>query len=164
MAVKLPFLSGEHHFAIANVAAYSATLDQSIERLVYIWFGDPKEITEFVLKNLSFDRLIELLRIMYEIRLPKHKDSITELFKAVKRSRGERNQIIHWMYEKTDASDTVQFRDRRPYRSSAPKRMSALDIQKVADDLHECTNSLIEWSVFADWYLCGLLARTGAAT
>jgi hypothetical protein len=152
MPVKLPFLSTEHHFAIANVAAYSATLDQSIERFIYLWLGDPTEIAEFILKTLSFDRLIELLRIMYEIRLPKHTANIEELFKKIKKSRGERNQVLHWMYEKTDASDTVQFRDRRPFRSSEPKRMSALDIQKVAGELHACLNGLTEWHIFADWY------------
>lgn len=153
MSSKLGYLPDEHQFAIAAVAARAAELDNAIDRLIYLLMDQSDPVAEFILKNLNADRLVELLRTIFVSRLPAQEKHLKILFDKIKTGRGERNHVLHWLSETTEAADVVRFADKRAFRTAQPKDLTATDIHKIAGKLHECYAELIEWFNYANWYL-----------
>ena len=153
MTTKLPFLSDDHHFAIANVAVHSATLDQTIDRLVYLTIL-PHSVAEFLVKNTPPDRLVEILRLTFVAELAQHSALIDALFGQIKKSRSDRNHVLHWLHESTEKPDVVRFArfaDKRGGRKASPKDYTASDIQKIADTMAESSGELLDWWNLYNW-------------
>jgi hypothetical protein len=91
---RLPYLSDDHHFAIANVAAQSAELDIVLDSAVYLTIV-PKEVSLYLVKNLGPDRLVEILRLAFIAELSEYAPTINTLFERVKTMRSERNHVLH---------------------------------------------------------------------
>ena len=151
MPTKLPFLPDEHQFAIALVAVTAAELDMTIEKLVYLMFGQPDSITEFILKNLHANRIMDFLLTLFLARLPNYEGYLNELFARIKTSRQDRNDLLHWLYDTSHKGDTIKIEDKRPFRHKPPREMTAGDIQVIADSLENCVDELVEWMILHDW-------------
>jgi hypothetical protein len=151
MATKLPFLSDDHHFAIANVAAHAATLDQIIDRLVYLTV-EPDLVSEFLVKNISVDRLVDVLRLALVAELKNYASLIDRMFGRLKAARTERNRVLHWLHETTESPDIVRFTDKRAGREQNPKDYTAKDIQKIADTMQDSYDELVEWWNLYNWH------------
>jgi hypothetical protein len=151
MATKLPFLSDEHHFAIANVAAEAAKLDHAIDRLVYLTI-EPDLVSQFLVKTVPADRLVEILRLALLAELPSYATHINALFVRIKSVRKERNEVLHWLYEATDSPTIVRFTDKRAGREQNPKDYTASGIQKIAANIADSFNELLEWWDLYNWH------------
>lgn len=151
MAIKLPYLSDDHHFAIAIVAAKSAELDHLIDTLLYLTI-EPEDVSLFILKNVNSDRLVELLRLALGAELAQFKKDLDGLFERVKTVRTGRNQILHWLSESTESKDIVRFTDKRRGRERKPKDLTANDIQNIAIAIGECVDELVQWWNAYNWY------------
>jgi hypothetical protein len=151
MATKLPYLSDDHHFAIANVAAQSAELDIVLDSTVYLTIV-PTEVSLYLVKNLGPDRLVEVLRLALVAELPKYELKINASFEWVKTMRSTRNQVLHWLHEGTDSEDIVRFTDKRRGRERKPKDFTAADIQKIADSIRDCYGEILEWWNLYNWH------------
>jgi hypothetical protein len=151
MATKLPFLSDDHHFAIANVAANSATLDHVIDRLVYLTI-EPHDVAAYLVKNVPADRLVEIIRLAFVAELQEHSGLIDALFKQIKKCRTERNHVLHWLHESTDKPDVIRFTDKRGGRQQDPRDYTATGIQKIADAMAAAYGELLEWWSLYNWH------------
>lgn len=145
MVEKLPFLPDEHHYAIAAVATRSSQMEHHIEHTIYIAFLLQNNTAEFLLKNLGADRIVGLLRAKMLDMMPNEEEKITKLFSEIKRVRNERNEIMHWIWGKTEDPQTAQHATIRPYRKQIEKTKSAEDIQKIADDMLNVSKALVRW-------------------
>lgn len=146
MVDKLPFLPDEHHFAIASVATRSAQLDHHIEHLIYMALARSQRTAEFALKNLGADRLVNFLKAVLIDAAPESEPEIAAIVAAINRVRGERNDIMHWIWGKSDEPERAVHASIRPFREHQQKTKTALEIQQIANDLLECTRALIKWS------------------
>jgi len=152
MATKLPLLSDDHHFAIANVAAHSATLDLVIDRLVWLTI-EPHNVAEFLVKNIPADRLVQILRLALIAELENYAAKIEALFGRIKKCRSERNHVLHWLYETTpDNPEAIRFIDRRGGRTPDPKDYTAADVQTIASTMADAYGELLEWWNLYNWH------------
>jgi hypothetical protein len=151
MVTKLPHLSDDHHFALANVAAQSAELDIVLDSAVYLTI-EPPEVSLFLVKSLAPDRLVEILRLALVAELAEYEPKINSLFQRVKTMREARNQVLHWLHEPTQSREIVRFSDKRRGRDKTPKDLTARDIQKIADGIRDCYSEILEWWNLYNWH------------
>jgi hypothetical protein len=151
MVTKLPYLSDDHHFAIANVAAQAAELDLVLDSAVYLTI-QPEQVSLYLVKNLGPDRLVEILKLALIAELPNYKNNISALFDRIKKCRRQRNEVLHWMHEAADSKDIVRFVDQRRGREPKPKDMTAKDIQQIADETQDCHFEIVEWFNLYNWH------------
>jgi hypothetical protein len=160
MVDKLPFLPDEHHYAIAAVATRSAQLDHSIEVTLYLALLKSPRTAEFLLKNLSQDRIVDLLSAVLTDAVPKSATAIDALIAEIKNVRKERNEILHWLWGKSEGDlQTAVHTTFRPFREERTTSKTAADIQSVADRALEAVKQLIDWKSSA----CAIARYTRAA-
>jgi hypothetical protein len=149
MVDKLPFLPDEHHFAIAAVATRSAQLDHHIEFVINLAFLDRQHAAKFILKNLNGERMVGLLGAALHDVVPTHGESIDSLIAEINRRRGERNEILHWLWGKSDGDPGSAIHATiRPFRESRSSTKTAGQIQAVADAMLEIIRTLLKWQDF----------------
>jgi hypothetical protein len=98
---KLPFLPDEHHYAIAHVATRAAQLDHAIELCVSAQMGSHRKAAEHLIKNLDTHRLVDLLRVLLQDNFPTRVSEIETLIQEIKAARAERNEVLHWLWVRT---------------------------------------------------------------
>jgi hypothetical protein len=146
MSTKLPFLSDDHHFAIANVAVRVGQMEWHIENLIHnALFKQPKT-AEVALKNLGADRLVTFVSAVLHDSFPEFTAEIDSLESEINRIKTERNEILHWIWGKSEKPETAIHISARPFRAHLQKKKTALDIQKVADDALEAVKAIVWWS------------------
>lgn len=145
MTTKLPFLSDEHHYALANVAARASQLDHHIEYAISLTLSEQPKIAEYLLKNLSPDRIVGLLRAVLLDTLPDHETQIESLVAEIRRVRSERNDLLHWIWGKAESEDTAIQAAARPFRERRIVKRKASEIQKIADDMLQLATTLAAW-------------------
>ena len=146
MIEKLPFLPDEHHYAIAAVAARTAQLDSIIALAIASGFQRRKGTAEFILRNLGASRFVDLLSAMLLDAAPKQSDEINTLIKEITRIRRERNDLMHWLWGKSDADPSIPIQaDIRPFREAIPKSRTAEEIQKLAEDALSAVKDVSVW-------------------
>ena len=64
MPTRLPHISDDHHFAIANVAGRAAQMDVHIRKIPAGWMSSNRRRRNILLKNLGADRVVGLLKMM----------------------------------------------------------------------------------------------------
>jgi hypothetical protein len=140
MVDKLPFLSDDHHYAIAAVAARSAQLDTQIETTIaHIIAGSVMERTsEFILKNMNGDKYVGLLNsLLIDLYLGDEEKQalIKKVFERVKDLRTQRNEILHWICGKSDDPTHSKHVSIRPHRETREKTLTAQEILAVAKEM-----------------------------
>lgn len=143
MTTKLPHLTDNFHFAIANVAARASQLEHHIEATVAA--GLPANTAEFALKNFSMDRVVGLLENVLLDAHPENRRSIRDLVTQINELRSERNQILHWSWLPGSKPDTGLSQSARPFREVKHKEYHSSDVQHVADEMLRLCGNLQEW-------------------
>lgn len=151
MIDKLPFLSDEHHYAIAAVATRAAQLDAHIEMSIWsiLTFAKLSGTSKYVLKNMNGDRYVGLLRELLLDELPNLSEQINSGFDQISALRTERNEILHWLYGKADDPAIAKSSSVRPHRPIKEKFRTALEMQKVAEDFLEYAILIVGWTDLA---------------
>ena len=81
MTTKLPQITVDHHFAIANVAARSSQMEIHIEKTVAKGLLNQPKTAESLLKNLGSDRVVGVLKSILLDAAPEEKRRIDNLIK-----------------------------------------------------------------------------------
>jgi hypothetical protein len=160
MPKKLPFLPDEHHYAIAHVATRSAQLDQVIENCVDAQMGTHGRATEYIIKNLDTNRLVDLLRAQLQDNFPERASEIETLIQEIKSVRAERNEIIHWIWGKDDDATKAKMASLRSYRKQQFKTKTAEELYALADRLLAAVNDLATYPSSASRYIASLPERS----
>lgn len=143
MTTRLPHLTDNFHFAIANVAARASQLEHNIEETVAAAL--PANTAEFVLKNFSMDRVVGLLENALLDAYPKDRQSIKGLITKINELRNERNQILHWSWLPGSQPETGLSQSARPFREVQHKEYHSRDVQHVADEMLRICGNLQAW-------------------
>jgi hypothetical protein len=151
MPEKLAFLSDDHHYAIAAVATRAAQLDAHIEMAIArVLEGKGfRNSAEHILKNMNGDRYVGLLRNMFIDCLPDRQQQIEDAFAQIAALRTERNEILHWLYGKSDDAALAISAHVRPYRERKERSKTAKQIQETANSLLELAVLISEWQFLA---------------
>jgi|ETNmetMinimDraft_13_1059891.scaffolds.fasta_scaffold17961_1 hypothetical protein len=83
MTTKLPQITVDHHFAIANVAARSSQMEIHIEKTVAKGLLNQPKTAESLLKNLGSDRVVGVLKSILLDAAPEEKRRIDHLIKTM---------------------------------------------------------------------------------
>ncbi|MCH8999509.1 MAG: hypothetical protein IID48_14780 [Proteobacteria bacterium] len=142
MVEKLPYLPDEHHYAIAAVAARAAQLDHHIEHAISCCLIDHPKTAEFALKNLSADRVVGLLKAVLLDMPPRNPEKIEDLISKIMKLRSERNELLHWLWGKSDEADKAAYSSIRPFREKQTKEKTAAEIQEIAEGMLACAVAL----------------------
>ncbi|MFH1805370.1 MAG: hypothetical protein ABID63_10835 [Pseudomonadota bacterium] len=145
MVKKFPHLSDDFHFAIANVAAHSSRLEYHIERTIHKTLSDKPKTAEYLLKNISSDRLVGLLKSLLVDIFPGEKPQIDRLISLIKAARKERNDVFHNTWITGATPETSINVSSRPFREFRHKEMKPEQVQQIADDLQQAGHALLEW-------------------
>jgi len=137
MVDKLPFLPDEHHYAIAAVAARAAQLEATIETSISILLAATEKTSAFILKNMNGDKYVGLLKQMLLDLSPAREDIINKAFPRIAAARTERNEILHWLWGKSEKPSAAKYTSLRPHREQQERSKTAAEIQAVADELLE---------------------------
>ena len=145
MPTRLPHITDDHHFAIANVAGRAAQMDVQIEKTIAAGLRQQPKTAEYVLKNLGADRIVNLLKAMLLDTFPEEADQIDALVKTILELKADRNGILHWTWIPGLKPETSISATARPFREFRYNEMSADQIQVIADDMYEVSRGLIKW-------------------
>ena len=145
MATKLPHITDDHHFAIANVAGRAAQMDLHIEKTIAAGLRQQPKTAEFMLKNLGAVRVVGLLKVMLLDTFPEAADQIDALLKTILELKADRNGILHWTWIPGMKPGTSISATARPFREFRYNELSADQIQVIADDMYAVSRGLIEW-------------------
>lgn len=130
MIPKLPVLPEDHHYAIAAVATQSAQLDHQIPLIVLgysVPLGDaPRGFAE---RQPHSERLVRLLQALLHDEFPSEGEEIDAVIAEVKRVRGERNRILHWVWGKSDTPDMAVMAKLPVFGEHRIEEKTATDIQ-----------------------------------
>ena len=142
---KLPFMSENHHFAIASVAVRAAQLDNYIELLISVVLWTREHTCRFLLKNLNGDKYVDLTKHLLLDSVPNHQADIEEIFSKIKELRNERNELLHWLWGKSEDITVAKYAQIRPFRERKIKTKTAVQIQIIAEDFLLMINLLMAW-------------------
>lgn len=148
MTTKLPQLTEEHHFAIANVALRAAQMEFQIERTIEVALQEQPKTAEFLLKNLGTDRVVNLLNAILLDAKPNEEAVIDKLIATIRDLRGERNQTLHSFWIKGFRDDTAIAASNRPFRKFRASEKTAEQVQKIADEMQAVVHALLEWQAY----------------
>ena len=88
-----------------------------------------------MLKNLGADRVVGLMEVVLLDRNPEAKNEIGTVMAKINKLRSERNEILHWIWGKTDNPAIALHASMRPFREAVKKTKAAVEIQALADQL-----------------------------
>ncbi|MCH9053813.1 MAG: hypothetical protein IIA72_22630 [Proteobacteria bacterium] len=145
MPTKLPHITDDHHFAIANVAGRAAQMDVHIEKTIAAGLSQQPKTAEFMLKNLGTDRIVGLLKAMFLDTFPGKAEQIDALIKTILELKADRNGILHWTWIPGQRPETSISATARPFREFRYNELSADQVQEIADDMLAVTRALLEW-------------------
>jgi hypothetical protein len=100
---------------------------------------------EYLLKNLSADRLVQLLKCLLLDRFPDFEKDINDLLATITAKRQERNEVLHWLWGKADAPDTAVMTTIRPFRDERVKHKTARELRELAQEM---LNAVVALTVY----------------
>lgn len=145
MTTKLPHISDDHHFAIANVASRSSQMEVHIEKTVEKGLLNQPKTAEFLLKNLGTDRVVGVLKAILLDTIPEEENQIENLIKTIQELRTERNEILHATWIPGLLEGVSVSASSRPFRKFRYSPMAPDDVQKIADEMQSVSHALMEW-------------------
>src|SRR6185436_17596209 len=135
MPNKLPFLPDEHQYAIAHVATRAAQLDHTIEISVDVLMGAHRRAAEHIIKNSDTNRLVGLLDALLRDKYPDRLSEIDSVMENLKTARKERNEVLHWIWSKSENEEEAHLSLLRIHREQDAKTKTAEDLYALADKL-----------------------------
>ena len=150
MSERLPFLSDQFHFAIASVAARSSQLDHHIEIAIAHMLQKLPKTAAYLLKNLGQDRVVGLYHSLMLDHFPKNSDEIGTLVRLIKDLRSDRNEILHWIWGKTENEHIAKHVSFRPFRKQEEKLKTADNIAAIANAMLEITQIITLWQMILE--------------
>jgi hypothetical protein len=140
MPDKLPYLSDDHHYALAALATRSSQMEHMIEWALSAAMIETPSLAEYVLKNLGADRIVGALEAAYLDLLGKDDHEVIAIAARIRRIRNERNEMLHWIYGAASDPKLAKLATLRPYREPRVKELTADDFHTVAAEmLTACT-------------------------
>jgi hypothetical protein len=146
MPSKLPFLPDEHHYAIAHVATRAAQLDHTIELSVCVQMRSHQKAAEYIIKGTDTNRLVGLLNALLRDNFPDRLSEIEALITEIKTTRGERNEILHWIWGKGEDDTTAKLHSLRIHRKQDVKTKTAEELYALANRLLQAVLSLAHFN------------------
>jgi hypothetical protein len=143
MIDKLPYLSDDHHYALAAVATRSSQLEHMIELGVSGAMIGRSKLAEYILKNLGADRIVGALEAALLDRLPQNKTEVEDLMRRIRAVRAERNDMLHWIYGIADDPTVAKLATIRPFREKREKHLTADQFMAVADEMLAVVGEII---------------------
>lgn len=134
MPEKLPYLSDEHHYAIAAVATRAAQMEHLLEHTINLGLFGQSKLAEFLLKNMSQDRIVGLLEAVLSDQL-QDSTGVAKLVGRIRKARDDRNEILHSIYGIADDPNLTSVATLRPYRTIKSQERSAGEFYAVAEEL-----------------------------
>ena len=141
MPNKLPFLSDDHHYAIAHVATRAAQLEHTIEYSVDAQMLLNKGAAELIIKR-SQSLLVELLEELLRENFPSRIAEIEALMANIKAAKDERNEVMHWIWGKGEDETTAKIGSMRIHRLEVVKTRTASEVYAIADRLLDASLAL----------------------
>ena len=145
MVEKLPQLTDDHHYAIANVAVRSAQMEVQIENTIEVALRNQPKTAEFALKNLGTDRVVGFLEALLMDSRPSDAMETGNLIAKIRALRIKRNETLHWFWIKGDAPDTATAATKRPFREFSFREQTAEEVQTTADEMRTVVHALLWW-------------------
>jgi hypothetical protein len=140
MTDKLPYLSDAHHYAIAAVAARAAQLDATIEVSIAGMLPGSPNAAAFILRGMNGDKYVDLLeKMLVDLAMYEHVPMVETVFSQIRTLRTERNEILHWLYGKTDDPEKAFYASVRPHREERQKTKTAKEIFAISESLLDMT-------------------------
>jgi hypothetical protein len=148
MVDKLPFLSDDHHYAVAQVAARSSQLDHMIEMTAGSLMLETPHTAAFVVRNLNHDRLVGVIGALLRDFFPEEEEEHKRLIALITSVRKERNKLMHWVWGKADDyRDAMKIGSLRPYHDNLPPTtLTAAQIQVIASQMLAACHQLRHWT------------------
>ena len=143
MPKKLPFLSDDHHYAIAHVATRAAQLEHAIEYSVDAQLLLNKGGAECIIKRSSQNFLVDFLGALLRDNFPSRIAEIETLMADIKAAKDERNEVMHWLWGKGEDEATATIGSQRIHRPEAVKTKTASEVYAIANRLLDATHTLI---------------------
>jgi hypothetical protein len=143
MPDRLPFLSDELHFAITKMALRVGQMDWHVESLISSALSNQPTTAAFTLKTLSADGLIGAARAILLDGWPADETRINELFDEVEAVRGERTDLLHWMWGSTAEPDAAIHASPRSIRQEEKK--TAAEIVTIAGRAMKTIEKMLWW-------------------
>ena len=150
MADKLPFLSDDHHYAIAAIATRAAQLDATIEVSIAGLLVKCPRTAAFILKGMNGDKYVGLLEEMLsEMSDLAHADVVPRVFETIRKLRTDRNEILHWLHGASEDPTKSSYASLRPHREERRKSKTAKEMFDIAQGLLEMTMVVSALSILA---------------
>jgi hypothetical protein len=148
MVGRVPFLTDDHHFALAMVASRAAQLDHHIEHAIASLMIRQPRASKALLKSLGADRLIDVLEALFKDAIPEEEDRASKLISRIKSLRSARNDLLHQIWG--EAEDGIPFHTSiRPFREQTRASKTAEGIEGIAKAMLECTTEVVKWQAAA---------------
>jgi len=123
-------------------------MERQIEDTVEAALSRQPILCEFVLKNLSADRIVGLLKAALLDAAPGEAPQIENLIQLIFRLRTERNNILHRTWLTGLAPDTAIAASNRPFRQFQWSELNADQIRDTANEMGDTVGYLLKWQAF----------------
>jgi hypothetical protein len=120
-------------------------MDYHLEVTVAKALEKQPKTAEFLLKNLSMDRVVALLKSLLLDLLPEEEEAIQNLIAEIADLRSDRNEILHWSWRPGETEETAMSTSLRPFREFRYASKKASEIQEVADQMQNAAHALMQW-------------------
>jgi hypothetical protein len=120
-------------------------MDWHIESLISATLRTHPRTAEFLLKNLGAERVVAAARAILKDAFVLDQTKIDELFAEIEELRTERNEVLHWIWGRTEQENIAMHLSARPFRKQQHKFKTAADIQTLADRAVTAIEALIWW-------------------
>jgi hypothetical protein len=160
MVEKLPYLSIEHHLALAKVALRVGQLEWHLEALLHVMLLDTPKLAGVLLDSQG-ERIVVLCQNALLDGYPDQVDYINELFVEIRAVRSQRHEYVHWIWgqgpDETRATYTKgrfwsEKEPKQPHNPNAKKQhettkfATADEIDSFSHRALECTKAIMYWS------------------
>lgn len=149
-------LTSEQLSAIGNVAVESTYCEQLLEEIIWALLELQDDQGKFITDRMLLDKRIELINDLWKPRLtdPEKLKTYCSISARLKEANKKRNTIIHgyWHIPTMKVSDLMNDHPFPPAVAikrrlrSQPTTFSAENIQNVAEEIAEITNTMLEFA------------------
>jgi hypothetical protein len=153
MIDKLPFLSDDHHTAITSLALRVSQLEHHLEFLIWSMMIRQSNAAQVILKTMNADKIVMLAEALLNDAFPLDSDAIKKLFTDIRATRTERNEILHWLWAKTEDDLVAKHASIRPFREERSKTKTAQQISDSAQLALDLIGKLVDFDrrIFQKW-------------
>ena len=138
-------LSDDVHSAIASVVASSALMDRHLDTAIAHLLLGKEATARFLLKTLDHDQLPRLYQALLCDEFPDSERQITDLIGLIEELRKATEDMLDWLWSKTEAEATSSDVAMGSFRASHTKYQTVEAISVVADGLTRVIGFMTGW-------------------